>query len=68
LGKIDNILELLTFLGAIMSFEAVILWQLFKLNKGYKLLMSSYGQPVNDKNQILKEVRRIRFLLEGQDV
>lgn len=68
MGKIDNILELLTFLGAIMSFEAVILWQLFKLNKGYKLLMSSYGQPVNDKNQILKEVRRIRFLLEGQDV
>lgn len=68
MGKIDNILELLTFLGAIMSFEAVILWQLFKLNKGYKLLMSSYGQPVNEKNQILKEVRRIRFLLEGQDV
>ena len=68
MSKIDNILELLTFLGAIMSFEAVILWQLFKLNKGYKLLMSSYGQPVNDKNQILKEVRRIRFLLEGQDV
>ena len=68
MSKIDNILELLTFLGAIMSFEAVILWQLFKLSKGYKLLMSSYGHPVNDKNQILKEVRRIRFLLEGQDV
>ena len=68
MNKIDNILELLTFVGAIMSFEAVILWQLFKLNKGYKLLMSSYGQPVNDKNQILKEVRRIRFILEGQDV
>jgi hypothetical protein len=68
LNKIDNILELLTFVGAIMSFEAVILWQLFKLSKGYKLLMSYHGQTGNDKNQILKEVRRIRFLLEGDDI
>gem|GEM_PF-5325580 len=68
MGKIDNILELLTFLGAIMSFEAIILWQIFKLNKGYKLLMTSYGKPVNDRDLILKEVRRIRYLLEVQDV
>ena len=63
--KVENIFEFLTFIGTVMSFEALILWQLFKLSKGYKLLMSSYDKEETEKNLLLKEVRRIRYILEG---
>ena len=60
MSKVENIFEFLTFIGTVMSFEALILWQLFKLSKGYKLLMSSYDKEETEKNLLLKEVRRIR--------
>ena len=62
MSKVENIFEFLTFIGTVMSFEALILWQLFKLSKGYKLLMSSYDKEETEKNLLLKEVRRIRYL------
>ena len=65
MSKVENIFEFLTFIGTVMSFEALILWQLFKLSKGYKLLMSSYDKEETEKNLLLKEVRRIRYILEG---
>ena len=65
MSKVENIFEFLTFIGTVMSFEALILWQLFKLSKGYKLLMSSYDKKETEKNLLLKEVRRIRYILEG---
>ena len=65
MSKVENIFEFLTFIGTVMSFEALILWQLFKLSKGYKLLMSSYNKEETEKNLLLKEVRRIRYILEG---
>ena len=65
MSKVENIFEFLTFIGTVMSFEALILWQLFKLSKGYKLLMSSYDKKETEKNMLLKEVRRIRYILEG---
>ena len=63
MSKVENIFEFLTFIGTVMSFEALILWQLFKLSKGYKLLMSSYDKEETEKNLLLKEVRRIRLSL-----
>ena len=65
MSRVENIFEFLTFIGTVMSFEALILWQLFKLSKGYKLLMSSYDKEETEKNLLLKEVRRIRYILEG---
>ena len=65
MSKVENIFEFLTFIGTVMSFEALILWQLFKSSKGYKLLMSSYDKEETEKNLLLKEVRRIRYILEG---
>jgi len=65
MSKVENIFEFLAFIGTVMSFEALILWQLFKLSKGYKLLMSSYDKEETEKNLLLKEVRRIRYILEG---
>ena len=65
MSKVENIFEFLTFIGTVMSFEALILWQLFKLSKGYKLLMTSYDKEETEKNLLLKEVRRIRYILEG---
>ena len=65
MSKVENIFEFLTFIGTVMSFEALILWQLFKLSKGYKLLINSYGKEETEKNLLLKEVRRIRYILEG---
>ena len=65
MSKVENIFEFLTFIGTVMSFEALILWQLFKLSKGYKLLMNSYEKEETEKNLLLKEVRRIRYILEG---
>ena len=65
MSKVENIFEFLTFIGTVMSFEALILWQLFKLSKGYKLLMSSYDKEETEKNLLLKEVRRIMYILEG---
>ena len=50
MSKVENIFEFLTFIGTVMSFEALILWQLFKLSKGYKLLMSSYDKEETEKN------------------
>ena len=65
MSKVENIFEFLAFIGTVMSFEALILWQLFKLSKEYKLLMSSYDKEETEKNLLLKEVRRIRYILEG---
>ena len=42
-------IEQIGFVAAIMSFEATLLWQLFKMKKGFDLMMSfsGYGESPN---------------------
>ena len=62
MSKVENIFEFLTFIGTVMSFEALILWQLFKLSKGYKLLMKNINPNLNAN--LFKKIIKRRTLID----
>lgn len=59
-------IEQITFVAAIMGFEATLLWQLFKMKKGFDVLMtfSGYGGKPNWIEQLDDKIEKVIDLLE----